>query len=240
MRERSRSPRLDRREALRVMSGAAAAVFLGCGGAGGDTSSSIEASSLSCVATPEETIGPYFVDERLNRSDLTSGTTRRAVVEGVPLGLAVRVYAVSGAACVPLSGAQVDVWHADALGAYSDEAALGTRGETFLRGYQITDDDGEVTFRTIYPGWYSSRTVHIHVLVRVFDDSGNTALQLTTQMYFDDAITDAVLAGAPYASRRARDRMNSTDSLYRGSLEAALTRSGPGYDAAFRIGLVTA
>jgi protocatechuate 3,4-dioxygenase beta subunit len=158
----------------------------------------------------------------------------------VPLGLTIGVYAVRGAACVPLSGAQVDVWHADAVGAYSDEAALGTRGETFLRGYQITNDDGGVTFRTIYPGWYSGRTVHIHVLVRVFDSSGNTALQLTTQMYFDDTITDAVLASAPYDSRGARDRRNSTDPLYQGSLEAALTRSDSGYGAAFQIGLETA
>jgi protocatechuate 3,4-dioxygenase beta subunit len=132
------------------------------------------------------------------------------------------------------------VWHADALGTYSDEAALGTRGQTYLRGYQITDDEGAVTFRTIYPGWYSGRTVHIHVLIRVFDVSGNTALQLTTQMYCDDAITDAVLAGAPYDSRGRRDQTNSTDSLYRSSLEAALARSGDGYDATFRIGLETA
>jgi len=226
------------------MSGAAAAVFLGCGGGGGpsvgESSSAIEASSLSCVTTPEETIGPYFVDERLDRSDLTSGTTRPGVVDGVPLGLNLAVYEVSGDACAPLPGAQVDVWHADALGTYSDEAALGTRGQTYLRGYQITDDDGAVTFRTIYPGWYSGRTVHIHILVRVFDASGNTALQLTTQMYFDDAITEEVLAGAPYDSRGKRDRTNSSDSLYRKSLEASLARTADGYDATFRIGLEVA
>ena len=177
-------PTLDRRGALRLMSGAAAAAFLRCGGSTdssvGESSSSIAASSLSCVATPEETIGPYFVDERLNRSDLTSGTTRRGVVDGVPLALSLAVYEVSG------------------------------------------------------------RTVHVHVLVRVFDASENTALQLTTQMYFDDAITDTVLTRAPYHGRGRRDRTNSTDSLYRSSLEAALARAGDGYDATFRIGLETA
>ena len=95
-------------------------------------------------------------------------------------------------------------------------------------------------FRTIYPGWYSGRTVHVHVLVRVFDPSGNTALQLTTQMYFADAITDAGLARAPYDSRARRDQTNATDPLYRSSLEAALVPSGDDYDAAFRIGLETA
>ncbi len=237
-------PTLDRRGALRLMSGAAAVAFLRCGGSTdssvGESSSSIAASSLSCVATPEETIGPYFVDERLNRSDLTSGTTRRGVVDGVPLAFSLAVYEVSGGVYAPLSGAQVDVWHADALGTYSDEAALGTRGQTYLRGYQITDDDGAVTFRTIYPGWYSGRTVHVHVLVRVFDASENTAIELTTQMYFDDATTDAVLARAPYDGRGRRDRTNSTDSLYRSSLEAVLARFGDGYDATFRIGLETA
>ena len=123
---------------------------------------------------------------------------------------------------------------------YSDEAALGTRGQTYLRGYQMTDDGGAVTFRTIYPGWYPGRTVHVHVLIRAFDASGNTALQLTTQMYFDDAITDAVLAGAPYDSRNRRDQTNATDSLYRSSLEAELARAGDGYEATFRIGLETA
>jgi len=239
-----RSPlTLDRRGALRILSGAAAAAFLRCGGGGGSSvgeSSSVEASSLSCVVTPEETIGPYFVDERLNRSDLTGGTTRRGVVDGLPLGLATSVYEVRGGACSPLSGVQVDVWHADALGVYSDEAGLGTRGQTFLRGYQVTDEEGAVTFRSIYPGWYSGRTVHVHVLVRVFDASGSTALQLATEMYFDDATTDGVLAAAPYDSRGRRDRTNATDSLYRGSLEAALARSGEGYDTTFRIGLETA
>jgi len=234
---------LDRRGALRILSGAAAASFLRCGGGGGSSvseSASVEASSLSCAATPEETIGPYFVDERLNRPDLAGGTTRRGVVDGLPLGLAISVYEVRGAACAPLSGAQVDVWHADALGVYSDEAGLGTRGQTFLRGYQVTDEEGAVRFRSIYPGWYSGRTVHVHVLVRVFDGSGSTALQLATQMYFDDATTDEVLAAAPYESRGRRDRTNSTDALYRSSLEAALARSGEGYDATFRIGLETA
>jgi hypothetical protein len=95
------------------MSGAAAAALLRCGGSGGssvsESSSSIAASSLSCVATAEETIGPYFVDERLDRSDLTSGTTRRGVVDGVSGGLNLAVYEVSGGSCAPLCDAQVDV-----------------------------------------------------------------------------------------------------------------------------------
>src|SRR5205807_2237691 len=83
-----------------------------------------------------ETEGPYFVDENLNRSDLTAGTSRASVVNGLPLALQLKVYQVSGSAVTPVSGAHVDIWHADALGVYSDEAVQSTYGETWLRGFQ--------------------------------------------------------------------------------------------------------
>jgi protocatechuate 3,4-dioxygenase beta subunit len=73
-------------------------------------------------------------------------------------------YTSSG--CSALAGAQVDVWHADAAGVYSDEAVKNTTGQTYLRGYQITDSNGVVTFKTVIPGWYSGRTIHIHVMIR--------------------------------------------------------------------------
>jgi protocatechuate 3,4-dioxygenase beta subunit len=60
----------------------------------------------------------------------------------------------------------VDVWHTDAAGIYSDESIENTTGQTFLRGYQITDSNGAVTFKTIVPGWYSGRTIHIQVMIR--------------------------------------------------------------------------
>ena len=57
----------------------------------------------------------------------------------------------------------MDIWHADAAGVYSDESVEGTEGLTYLRGYQVTDANGLVIFKTMFPGWYSGRTVHIHV-----------------------------------------------------------------------------
>src|SRR5262249_47377991 len=139
----------------------------------GSGSSTNTSSTTSVVVTPAETEGPYFVDENLNRSDLTSNTTDANVLNAVPLTLQLKVYRVNGSAITPLTGAHVDVWHADANGVYSDEQALNTAGQTFLRGYQVTDSSGAVQFTTIYPGWYRGRTVHIHFKVRTYAASGS-------------------------------------------------------------------
>lgn len=205
--------------------------------------------SLSCVVTPAETEGPYFVDERLERSGLTSDTTNAGVLEALPLRLQVGVFAVDGDTCTPVEGAQVDVWHADALGVYSDVQAQNTVGETYLRGYQISDGNGAVTFDTIYPGWYPGRTPHIHFKVRVISAAGATSFEFTSQFFFDDAITDAVFAGAPYDSRGERDTRNADDMIYntggtatspagdRLLLALQLAGDGSGYVGTFTIGL---
>lgn len=205
--------------------------------------------SLSCVVSPAETEGPYFVDERLNRSDLTSGTTRVEVLDGLPLRLQVGVYTVSGDTCTPLAGAQVDIWHADSAGVYSDIQAQSTVGQTFLRGYQITDQNGAVGFDTIYPGWYPSRTVHIHFKVRTFSASGAQSFEFTSQLFFDDTLTDTVFANAPYNSRGQRDTRNAADMVYNTGTVGALpagsallldvrpASAGAGYVGTFTIGL---
>jgi protocatechuate 3,4-dioxygenase beta subunit len=95
------------------------------------------------VLTPELTEGPYFVDERLNRSNLTTGTANTNVTGGVPLSLTIGIVSASSA-CQPLHGLQVDIWHCDAAGVYSDVVSEGTAGQTFLRGYQLTDSSGLV------------------------------------------------------------------------------------------------
>src|SRR5581483_3436325 len=74
----------------------------------------------SCIVRPELTEGPYFVDEKLNRSDIRSDPSDGTVKQGAPLNLTVRVSQISNSGCTPLAGAQVDVWHCDALGVYSD------------------------------------------------------------------------------------------------------------------------
>ena len=197
--------------------------------------------SSSCVATPEQTEGPFFVDERLNRADIRADPVSGTVKDGVPLALRLVVHRVSAQDCAPLAGAIVDVWHCDALGSYSDVNGSGARtaGQKFLRGYQITDAQGGVQFATIYPGWYPGRTAHIHFKVRG-ETPSRGRYAFTSQLYFDDAMSDRVYVRAPYAEAGKRSIGNRGDYLYRSSgqaLTVALRESGPGFDGRFDIGL---
>jgi protocatechuate 3,4-dioxygenase beta subunit len=184
-----------------------------------------------CVVTPSATEGPFFVDGAFQRSDLTAGTRVPAVVEGVPLALNVNVFRVSDGACTPLVGAQVDVWHADVDGDYSDPQR--TPAEQYLRGYQLTDSTGATHFTTIYPGWYRGRTPHIHFKVR------GKGFEFTSQWYFDDATSDQVFAAPAYSRRGHRTRRNGDDFLFERRLLLPLERNklGAGYLGAASIGL---
>jgi len=211
---------LDRREAIALLGLAGGAVLLGCGGA---------AQGPACPLAPALTAGPYWVDEGLDRSDLRWDTHGRAVPDprpGVPLRLDIRLVVASEDACHPVRGAQVDLWHCDALGLYSDVMGSGTAGQDFLRGYQRTDFSGTVSFITIYPGWYPGRAVHIHAKVRMFDPYGDVTTELSTQLFFDDAVTDAVHSVEPYRDRGQRDTRNAADAIYNGHRELLLSPEG--------------
>lgn len=193
----------------------------------------------ACVISPEQTEGPYFVDEKLNRSDIRSDPSDKSVKDGVPLLLTLRVSGIDSTGCAPLAGAIVDVWHCDALGVYSDvtDPSFSTVGKKFLRGYQVTDANGTVQFTTIFPGWYQGRTTHIHFKVRTDAMSGR--YEFTSQLYFDDAIADQVYAQAPYASKGQRTHKNAQDRIFRDSgdqLLLTLNQTSQGYAATFDIG----
>ena len=194
-----------------------------------------------CVAKPEMTEGPYFVDEKLNRSDVRSDTSTGAVKEGAPLVLTFLVSQLSSNACTPLNDAQVDIWHCDAAGMYSDtnDPSGSTVGHNYLRGYQMTDTTGKAAFTTIYPGWYSGRAVHIHFKIRTTGTNG-AAYELTSQLFFDDALSDKVFAQAPYAAKGTRNTRNSNDSIYRSGgaqMLLAPTQANGGYNATFSVAL---
>jgi len=106
------------------------------------------------VVRPELTIGPYFVDNQLNRSDIRSEPSDNSIKEGIPLTLNIGVAGVGNNSCTPLQGAQVEVWYCDAQGVYPgvSEQGFDTTGQKFLRGYQLTDASGHVQFLNIYPG----------------------------------------------------------------------------------------
>jgi protocatechuate 3,4-dioxygenase beta subunit len=196
---------------------------------------------LSCIATPEQTEGPYFVDEGLLRSDIRSDPSDDSIRQGTPLVLSLAVSAIGKGGCKPLAGAIVDIWHCDALGAYSDtrDPNFSTVGKKFLRGYQVTGHDGSVRFTTIYPGWYPGRAVHIHFKVRI-DPKSARAHEFTSQLYFDDAVTDRAHVHAPYDDRGRRRVRNERDSLFRDGgdrLLLRLTESAHGYAGSFHVGL---
>ncbi|APW62677.1 hypothetical protein [Paludisphaera borealis] len=202
----------NRRDVLRKgVTGALAAVVLGTKGA---------ALAQNLVDdTPGVTEGPYWVDEMLNRSDVRNDPTSGVVQVGLPLYLAVNVSQLNvDGSVTPLPGAYVDIWHCNALGLYSDMAVEGTLGQQFLRGYQVSDAHGNVRFTTVYPGWYSGRTPHIHARVRVYDHASDTVTyNFTTQFFFEDDVTNSVYANvSPYNDRPIRDTFNLTDGIYEG------------------------
>jgi protocatechuate 3,4-dioxygenase beta subunit len=231
---------LTRREALALL-GASGAVFLARSTLFDGLPHASAATAPSCVVRPEQTEGPYFVDERLNRSDIRSDPGAGVTKAGVPLLLALTVSSLQDGACRPLPGAQVDLWHCDAGGIYSDvtDPHFDTVGQRFLRGYQVTDREGTVRFHTIYPGWYEGRTAHIHFKVRTQPASARGHV-FTSQLYFDDALSDRVFGRAPYAGRGERKVRNADDSIFRrGGRELTLdpAPSGEGYAASFALGL---
>jgi protocatechuate 3,4-dioxygenase beta subunit len=246
---------LSRREVLALFGAAGAALLVACAGEApaaapasvatqapaGSSSGTVAAAAATavpaCVVVPALTEGPYFVDEKINRSDIRSDPSTGAVKAGSLLTLTFNVGRVSGNACTPLEGATFDIWHCDALGVYSDTSDPGfnTVGQKFLRGYQVTNAAGRVQFTTIYPGWYQGRATHIHFKVR----TGNA--EFTSQFFFDDTLSDQVHVQGAYAQKGASGRLqNARDNIYQqsnGLLTLNVERAAEGYAASFDIGI---
>jgi protocatechuate 3,4-dioxygenase beta subunit len=219
-----RITRLSRRDLLGLAAKGAASVLVSqsvlasCAAAATNSTDTASSSgttaptdgSSSCVLTASLTEGPFFVDEKLNRSDIRTDPVSGAVSAGIPLALTFNVSRVANSACTPLTGAYLDVWHCDAAGVYSDVSGSSRK---FLRGYQITDANGVAAFTTIYPGWYSGRAVHIHFKLRLYAGATRT-YEFTSQFFFDDSLTDSVFTRSPYNTRGSRDVRNANDGIY--------------------------
>jgi protocatechuate 3,4-dioxygenase beta subunit len=230
---------LSRRQVVKLI-GATGAIWL----AGGGLSSRpafANAAESPCVVRPEQTEGPYFVDERLHRSDIRSDPTNGTITPGTPLALTFQISRVRAGECHPLQGAQVDVWHCDAAGMYSDveDPGFNTIGKKFLRGHQLTDSKGTAEFLTIYPGWYPIRTVHIHFKIRTAPASGKS-FEFTSQVYFPDDLTDIVHTALPYSSKGRRRVRNQHDFIFRHGGDQLILKpsaTNGGYAVTFPIGL---
>ena len=195
----------------------------------------------ACIVRPEQTEGPYFVDEMLDRSDIRTDPSTGAVKEGVPLQITFKVSQIGDNACTPLAGATVDIWHCDALGVYSDvqDPGFNTAGQKFLRGTQVTDETGVAQFTTIYPGWYQGRAVHIHFKIRT-DPSSEVGQEFTSQLYFDDSLSDQIHSQEPYSSKGQRTLRNDGDRLFQDGGDQLLllpTGANGTYAATFDIGV---
>lgn len=198
---------------------------------GGTPTASTETAVPNCILTPEVTEGPYHLPLNIIRRDITEGKA------GAPLQLDLTV--VDATSCKVISAAAVDIWHADAEGNYSGvvPGAGGTSSTTFLRGIQNTDASGVAAFKTIYPGWYPGRAVHIHVKVHL----GGSIVH-TGQLFFDDALTASVFTStAPYDQRGEPDITDSADNIFSqaGASGAvlAMKRRGSGYLGTLTMGV---
>ena len=220
--------RLTRRSTLLRLGGLVAA-GLGAEALGArEGPAAVASGSVRCVLAPEQTEGPYYIPNEKIRRNITEG--RR----GVPLALHATV--VDASTCKPIRNAAVDVWHCDAGGVYSGFGA-GAANRTFLRGMQRTNASGLAVLKTIYPGWYQGRTVHIHVKVHI---GGNVVH--TGQLYFPDTLTDKVYRRAQYSARPGRTTRNSNDFVFasggRNSMLSVKSDGAGGYVASIAMGVV--
>jgi protocatechuate 3,4-dioxygenase beta subunit len=236
---------LTRREALLALgAGANALLVAGCGGNRELTAGA--GPGTTCTARPELTEGPYYVDTRLNRSEIVTDAASGAARAGIPLVLAFNVSRINANRCTPLANTLVDVWHCDALGLYSgvnDPQFGSTAGQTWLRGYQLTDANGRASFTTIFPGWYPGRAAHIHFTVRSAPAAG-ASYHFTSQLFFNEGLLAQVYSTrAPYSQKGDAGRIrNESDGVYRqGGAQLLLdpVSAGDGYSAMFDLGLVT-
>ena len=229
-----KTKKVSRRQAILTIGGAGAALGFGCGGSSptspettASTTTPTTTGSNACVVTPSETAGPFPSLTDLIRSDIREGKA------GATLTLTITVVNTSSS-CSPVANANVEIWQCDASGNYSQ---YGTQtAQTYLRGIQTTNSDGQVTFTTIYPGWYQGRATHIHIeVVR------NGVSSKVTQVAFPESVNAAVYATGVYAPRGSNPTTNARDGIFADSLDSELATvsadAGSGYTATFRVAI---
>ncbi|MEU9286744.1 intradiol ring-cleavage dioxygenase [Streptomyces sp. NPDC048275] len=230
---------ITRRRALAVTGGTVAAGGLAVAGyqaafadetttttEAGTTVSATSTSSGQCVLMSSVTEGPYYLDGALVRKDITEGKS------GVPLTLRITVQDTTDS-CAPVAGAAVEIWHCDAWGYYSGYTTANPGGsapaesedgstandKTYLRGYQVAGANGVVKFETIFPGWYTPRTCHIHVRVHTGGEKADGTYEggtvnFTGQLFFDDEVAAEIFALEPYSQHTGSYTKLADDMVY--------------------------
>jgi protocatechuate 3,4-dioxygenase beta subunit len=237
-----RNSSITRRRALAVTGGTVAAGGLAVAGyqsAFADTATTATATDASATASATAagtcmtlmssvTQGPYYLDGALVRKNITEGKN------GVPLTLRLTVVDATDG-CTPVPGAAVEIWHCDAWGYYSGYTTANPGGSapaesedgstandnTYLRGYQIANANGVVKFETIFPGWYTPRTCHIHLKVHTGGEKEDGTYEggkvnYTGQLFFDDAIAEEIFTLEPYSKHSGSYTTLDNDMVYDG------------------------
>ena len=234
---------MHRRQFLSTVGGAMVAGAASLDGralAGGSTQLAMPSSK--CRPTLRQAEGPYLTPSSLLRSDVHEDRP------GVPVRLILNI--MDDFWCKPLKGAAVDLWHSDASGIYSGVnneffdieslqltgESLDMRGKTFLRGHQVSGDDGRVEFTTIFPGWYPGRVAHIHLKTII---EGLAWTSHVTQLYLPQEIERAVYETSPYDKRGQNPIGIDRDLVVRGDeaavkqLTVPLDKDGDGFRGEF-------
>lgn len=183
-----------------------------------DDSSSGSSGDGSCTVSPSETKGPFPIK-----------TPSQLVLENIKsdrVGIALLINLVienKTNNCLPLAGVLVDIWHCDKDGNYSEygRTSMQPRDYTsvhFLRGRQTTNSKGEVSFISIFPGWYQGRAPHVHV--EVLSASGTSIL--VTQIAFPETVSSTVYLSENYVSHGQADTSNTKDNVFSDSLDDEL------------------
>jgi protocatechuate 3,4-dioxygenase beta subunit len=233
-----RNTTITRRRALAVAGGTVAAGGLAATGyqsafADDTTTVTTEAAATStdstCMALMSSvTEGPYYLDGALVRKNITEGKS------GVPLTLRLTVVDATDG-CTPVPGAAVEIWHCDAWGYYSGYTTANPGGsapaesedgstandQTYLRGYQVANANGVVKFETIFPGWYTPRTCHIHVKVHTGGEKEDGTYEggkvnYTGQLFFDDTVAEEIFTLEPYSKHSGSYTTLDNDMVYDG------------------------
>ncbi|MBC8943619.1 MULTISPECIES: intradiol ring-cleavage dioxygenase [Xenorhabdus] len=178
-----------------------------------------------CEMTPEEMSGPYFINNKLLRRNITEDEP------GIPLLLTMKI--IDSVTCKPLNDIFIDIWHCNAMGKYSGwkyinpdiEAPSGGIGtisrtdeSTFLRGAQRTDKEGIVRFTTIFPGFYAGRALHIHLSARKANvqKRQEDKFYFVGQLYFPEDVSEEVMMNDMYSPRDVDRLKNEDDSIFSG------------------------
>lgn len=238
----------DRRQTLRwLLAGASALPIVGCGGGSTDADTAVTTTTPattttttpttttpagSCSVIPEETGGPYPADgTNSNTSGIVNVLTQSGVVRsdirssfngasgtaaGVPLTIKLQLVNVNGS-CATLEGFAVYLWHCDRDGNYSLYSS-GVTAENYLRGVQVSDSSGNLSFTSIYPGCYSGRVPHVHFEVyRTLTAATSASNRIkTSQFAFPDAASNAVYATTGYSAsvRNMAQISLATDNVF--------------------------